>query len=191
MVEVLRTHDFLPLASPSFDFDPDDWLACDYDVDCPVYLFVHPAYGRTPSRWSLAWPVGAGNVRTRKMTAWRHVQLESLADPLASEVEMHYGYFGAITKTAGPEVVAARRYELGMTNLAQRREIERLAKMTPVLEEVEGWSCQDWVEDLLQRMVATGLVSGVMCHDAIAQAHSAGKSALSVHCVGADSCFEA
>ena len=169
MVEVMRAHDLLALSSMS-STDPDDWLARDYDVECPVYLFVHPAHGRTPSRWSLAWPVGAGNVRTRKMTAWRHVQLESLADPLASEVEMHYGYFGALTKTAGPELVAASRYRLGVTSLEHRREIERLARLVPVLDEEEGWTSEDWVKDLLDRMVAAGVVPAAACREAVLQA---------------------
>ncbi|RPD75937.1 hypothetical protein L226DRAFT_392867 [Lentinus tigrinus ALCF2SS1-7] len=178
MVEVLRAPDLLALSTSSAD--PDDWLAHDYDVDAPVYLLVYPAagHGQTgghhlPARWAIAWPVGQHGVLTeRNMTGWRHVQLEGLADPLGAEVEMHYGYFGALTKTAGPELVTARRVKLGVTNLAHRREIERLARMVPVREEDEGWSCQDWVKDLLERMVAAEIVSAAACHEAISQAHA-------------------
>ncbi|KAI0719759.1 hypothetical protein C8T65DRAFT_562059, partial [Cerioporus squamosus] len=165
MVEVLRAHDLLALSTSSTD--PDDWLAHDYDVDSPVYLLVYPAHARVPCRWGIAWPVGQGT-STRPSpaltsAAWRHVQLESLADPLGAEVEMHYGYYGALTKTAGPEFATARWFELGTMDLARRREIESLARMTPVLDEEDGWGCQDWVKDLLERMVAAGVVSAAAC----------------------------
>lgn len=177
MVEVMRANDILAVSSMSSS-DPDDWLARDFDVECPVYLLVHPASftsstaSRSRCRWSVAWPVGAGSVNERKLTAWRHIQLEACADTFSAEGEMHYGYFGAITKSAGPEVVAASRYELGKTNLANRREIERLARETPVLdaEENDGWSCQDWVKDLIERMVAAGIVSAAICNGAVSRA---------------------
>ncbi|KAI0747122.1 hypothetical protein C8Q80DRAFT_1104953 [Daedaleopsis nitida] len=173
MVEVMRAHDLLALSSPSTP-DPDDWLAHDDDVECSIYLFVHPAHDRTPTRWSVAWPVGILSLASPGMTAWRHVQLESLGDDLGAEDETHYGYFGAITKSAGPDDGAARRYELGRTNLAHRRDIERLARTVPVLVEIEGWSCQDWVKELLEKMVAADVVSASACNHAMSQAQNGG-----------------
>ena len=41
MVEVLRTQDILGLSSTGYA-DPDDWLARDSDVECPIYLVVYP-----------------------------------------------------------------------------------------------------------------------------------------------------
>ena len=168
MVEVLRAHDLLALSTSLTD--PDDWLAHDYDVDSPIYLIVYPAHARIPARWGLAWPVGQHPPRSSSTSTWRHVQLEGLADPLGAEVEMHYGYFGALTKTAGPELVAASRYRLGVTSLEHRREIERLARLVPVLDEEEGWTSEDWVKDLLDRMVAAGVVPAAACHEAVLQA---------------------
>ncbi|RDX52453.1 hypothetical protein OH76DRAFT_1400238 [Lentinus brumalis] len=167
MVEVLRAHDLPNLSSSSTD--PDDWLAHDYDVDSPVYLLVYPAHQRVVCRWGIAWPVG-GEATSTSTAAWRHVQLESLADPLGGEVEMHYGYYGALTKTAGPEFATARWIALGTMNLAHRREIESLAKTTPVREDEDGWGCEDWVKDLLERMIAAGVVSATTCHDAVSRA---------------------
>ena len=98
---------------------------------------------------------------------------------------MHYGYFGALTKTAGPELVAASRYRLGVTSLEHRREIERLARLVPVLDEEEGWTSEDWVKDLLDRMVAAGVVPAVACHEAVLQAE---REHAQAHVHGASFC---
>lgn len=183
MVEVLRTQDILGLSSTGYA-DPDDWLARDSDVECPIYLVVYPGPSHTDhahERWSVAWPVSSA---ARGTAAWRHVQLEAYDDPLASEFSAQYAYFGAITKSVGPEIAAARGFALGPTRLVHRREVERLARETPVCAEEEGWTCQDWVRDLLARMAAAGVVSTRACEDAVAKA-SGGECAL---CCGCRSC---
>ena len=196
MVEVLRTQDILPLASPSFDFDPDDWLARDADIERPVYLVVYPATSNSgtsadhphthtsapaPARWSIAWPMSTG---AASGAAWRHVQLEPYYDPLEASLDAQYAYFGAITKSAGPEIAAARGFALGTTRLAHRRAIERLARETPVPlagaeeekeeEQREEGTCQwgphDWVRDLLARMAAAGIVARSVCEEVVAKA---------------------
>ena len=165
MVEVLRTQDIPALSSTPY-LDPDDWLARDADVERPIYLVVSPdpnGAGHAQSRWGLAWPLAGG--------AWRHVQLEAAYDPLA-EFDAPYAYFGAITKSAGPEIAAARGFALGTTRLAQRRAIERLARETPVGAAGEdGRSChRNWIRALLARIATEGIVASRTCEEAVAKA---------------------
>ncbi|KAI0674616.1 hypothetical protein C8Q78DRAFT_606827 [Trametes maxima] len=54
---------------------PDDWLACDRDVETSIFLLVEPARC-CGSRWSLVWRVGGST--ESEMTAWRSHPLQSI-----------------------------------------------------------------------------------------------------------------
>ncbi|KAI8986623.1 hypothetical protein BD414DRAFT_486593 [Trametes punicea] len=160
-VEVLGVQDqfSLPLTSTT-----DDWLARDYDVDAPVYLFVYPSHTSIDphrSRWSIAWPVGG---RTEaEMVAWRHIHADAYENETGLETDPpRYVYGGAITKTAGPGTMMAKRYLLATMSLAMRRKVEEIAAATPVVS-VEGWEPSDedgqtWIRNLLDRMVACAMI---------------------------------
>ncbi|KAH9930516.1 uncharacterized protein BXZ73DRAFT_101886 [Epithele typhae] len=155
---------------------PDDWLARDSDVEQPLYLVVYPApatssathYHAADARWSLAWPVAAFTPSaSAPPAAWRHIQLEAAYDPLAPD--------------AGPEIAAAKGFALGMTRIATRRALERVARDTPVRapgedeaqqqqDQGQEWSCQEWVREVLARAVGAGLLARGVCEEAVERA---------------------
>ncbi|KAH9887275.1 hypothetical protein C8Q73DRAFT_657105 [Cubamyces lactineus] len=156
----------------------DDWLARDYDVEAPVYLFVYPSHTSTDprrSRWSITWPVGGLTKAT--MTAWRHIHADAYDNEAGLETDPpRYVYGGAITKTAGPGTLLAKRFLLATMSLPMRRKIEELAAETPVTL-VEGAYPEDdledgqgWIKELLDRMVAFGAISSQARNHAIQQA---------------------
>ncbi|KAI0360374.1 hypothetical protein OH77DRAFT_1418275 [Trametes cingulata] len=176
MVEVLRAQDqfHLPLTSTT-----DDWLARDYDVDVPVYLFVYPSHTTVDphhARWSIAWPVGG---RTEsEMVAWRHVHADAYDNEAGLETDPpRYVYGGAITKTAGPGTVLAKRFPLAVLNLAMRKRIEELAAETPLAPMVDLYPSdadgQAWIVNLLDKMVASKVISGATRDQVIQQASNA------------------
>ncbi|KAI0674617.1 hypothetical protein C8Q78DRAFT_1015785 [Trametes maxima] len=176
MVKVLIAQDHLTLSLPGTS---DDWLARDYDVDAPVYLFVYPSHTSTDphrSRWSITWPVG-GHVETQ-MVAWRHVHADVYENESGLETDPpRYVYGGAITKTAGPGTVLAKRFLLGVMSLAMRKRIEELAAETPLVPVAE-WQptdtdAQGWIRGLLERMVASAVISGATRERVIQQASNA------------------
>ncbi|KAL7283975.1 hypothetical protein ACG7TL_001247 [Trametes sanguinea] len=178
-VELLAIQDSDKLCLP-LTGTTDDWLACDHDVDSPVYLFVYPSHTSVDphrSRWSIAWPVGG---RTEaEMVAWRHVHADAYDNEAGLETDPpRYVYGGAITKTAGPGTMLAKRYLLERMSLPMRKKIEELAAETPLLC-AEGWipddeDGQSWIQELLCRMVACGMISATT-RDRVVQDASNGK----------------
>lgn len=144
---------------------PDEWLGHDYDVETPVYLLVYPSsssYGfPASSPWSIAWPVGGAT--EQRMTAWRHLQVDACTYLVGdSDDPPCYGYQGPFTKTAGAS--SARRLFLLNATLDTRQAIEHLANRTcsgseygPAAAVQDG--SKEWVKEVLDSMVASGLVS--------------------------------
>ena len=164
MLEVARTLDVsLPLTTSS----PDDWLARDHDVDSHVYLILHrPLSSNAPYHWGLTWAVGG--VAPNEAAAWRTVQLETLADPLGTELEPHYVYLGAITRTVAPGTLSARLFDLGVLSLAQRRVVEQVAQTT----ETDSRDSREWVIELLRRLVSSGVLSKARCEVVLSKIES-------------------
>ncbi|KAI0634764.1 hypothetical protein C8Q77DRAFT_1156158 [Trametes polyzona] len=174
MVEVLRVQDHTTFP-PTLPGTTDDWLARDHDVDAPVFLFVYPSHASTDprrARWSIAWPVGGRTLA--QMTAWRHVHADAYENEAGLETDPpRYVYAGAITKTAGPGTVRAKRFLLATLGLRMRRKIEELAAETPlaVADGEEGDADgQGWIRELLRRMVVSGVISETAHARAIQQA---------------------
>ncbi|KAI0777388.1 hypothetical protein BD413DRAFT_466871 [Trametes elegans] len=177
MVEVLRFQDHnQPTGLPPLTDTFDDWLARDHDVPAPVFLFVYPSHASTDphrARWSVAWPVGG--LTPAQMLAWRHVHADAYENEAGLETDPpRFVFAGAVTKTAGPGTVRAKRFLLGHLCLADRRKIESLAGETPVMpldearpDDLDG---QGWIRDLLDRMVAAGIVSSEAREHAVQQA---------------------
>lgn len=180
MVEVLQVQDHLNAQTPFSGTTTDDWLAHDHDVPAPVYLFAYPSHTSTDphrSRWDIAWPVGGPTVS--QMVAWRHIHLDSYENESGLETDPpRYVYGGAITKTAGPGTVLAKRFLLAVVDLPARQQIEALAAETP-LERLDAADmdmhdahAQGWIRELLDRMVQSAVISGATRDSAIEQASS-------------------
>lgn len=128
----------------------------DRDEDAEVFLAVYkpvvPTMTPRDLHWSLAWPISG-------TAAWRqiHVVTESMSD--GPPPQPRYVYWGAMTKSAGPVDSVATRQSVGVFSLADRLRIEGLARDTPVMVPDGTWNCQDWLLDLLQRIVSAGLIS--------------------------------
>ncbi|TBU57461.1 hypothetical protein BD310DRAFT_929422 [Dichomitus squalens] len=145
-----------------------DWLARDHNVDSHVYLILHrPLGSNAPYRWGITWAVGG--LATNEVPAWRTVQLETLADPYGGELEPHYVYLGAITRTVAPSTLSTRLYDLGMLSLAQRRVVEQVAQDV----EVDGRDSQSWVTELLKRLTSLGVLSKDRCEGVLSRIVSA------------------
>ncbi|KAI0336643.1 hypothetical protein GY45DRAFT_1315231 [Cubamyces sp. BRFM 1775] len=177
-IEVLGAKDQLSLALAGST--NDDWLARDYDVDAPVYLFVYPSHASTDphrSRWSIAWPVGG--LTEASMTAWRHIHADAYDNEAGLETDPpRYVYGGAITKTAGPGTLMAKRFMLATMSLPMRRRIEELAAETPLTSiasypEDDSEDGQGWIKELLNRMVASGVISSATRDHVIQDASAA------------------
>lgn len=182
MVEVLTFHD-----RPTFSLagSTDDWLAHDHDVAAPVFLFAYPSHTSIDphrSRWSIAWPVGGPTLA--QMVAWRHVHADAYDNEAGLETDPpRYVYAGAITKTAGPGTVLAKRFLLDHLDLSMRKRIEELAAETP-LSLLEGESSandtdgQGWIKALLDRMVSSAIIPSTTRDRVVEQASSGTLSAL-------------
>ncbi|KAI0371358.1 hypothetical protein BV20DRAFT_200706 [Pilatotrama ljubarskyi] len=177
MVEVLRAQDQFHL--PKLTTTTDDWLARDHDIEVPVYLFVYPSHTTVDphhARWSISWPVGGRSAS--EMVAWRHVHADAYDNEAGLETDPpRYVYGGAITKTAGPGTVLAKRFLLAVMSLAMRKRIEELAAETPLALMEESYPSdadgQAWIVNLLDRMVASELISSAARDHIIQQASTA------------------
>ncbi|KAH9849050.1 hypothetical protein C2E23DRAFT_407906 [Lenzites betulinus] len=138
---------------------PDEWLGRDHDVETIVYLFVQrsPTSNPRDSKWSIAWPVGG--LTDHQMTAWRHIQLEVCPFLVDLEEPARYDYHGPITKTGF--TLPVKRFMLVNTTLATRKRIERLACDTGAMlacSERAPQNGQEWIKQLMDSMVAVGLM---------------------------------
>ena len=140
-------------------------LAPDANSKTHVYLLVFPSEDDEPHywHWSLAWQVGGGRGQPK---AWRHIHVQIHRVPvfpgpgLPPMEEKRYVYWGGLTKPEGALTASARKISLGKMTLAMRVRIEELAMGVPVMRlgTFVSWNCQDWMRDLVARMVAERLV---------------------------------
>lgn len=136
-----------------------DWLHKDSEGDVEVFFAVYNPppllQGHTPRdlHWSIAWQI-------RDTGAWRQVHVVEEKIEVAREQRplQLYVYWGPLTKSSGPTDGVAKRYSLGVFPLAQRLQIEELARQVPVMVPDGTWNCQDWILDLLSRMVSEGIL---------------------------------
>lgn len=135
----------------------DCWPAyLDRDENLEVFFAVYkpslPPSSIRDLRWSICWKI-QGHL------SWRHIQAVQEQSLLGLPPQPRYVYWGALTKSAGPADAAALRHSIGVYSLADRRRLEQLALEIPVMAPGGTWNCQDWLQDLLQRMVSAGLLS--------------------------------
>ncbi len=135
----------------------DCWDAyTDRDENLEVFFSVYkpplPSSSARDLRWALTWKI-------QSHLSWRHIQAVHEQSLTGLPPQPRFVYWGAVTKSAGPADAAALRHSLGVYSLAERQRIEQLALEIPVMAPDATWNCQDWLQDLLRRMVSAGLLS--------------------------------
>lgn len=135
----------------------DYWPAySDRDENLEVFFAIYkpplPSSSVRDLRWSICWKI-------QNHLSWRHIQAVQEQSLLGLPPQPRYVYWGALTKSAGPADASALRHLMGVYSLADRRRLEQLALEIPVMAPGGTWNCQDWLQELLNRMVAAGLLS--------------------------------
>ncbi|KAI9062167.1 hypothetical protein FKP32DRAFT_1759081 [Trametes sanguinea] len=150
-----------------------DWAHKDPDADLPVYLVVNAP--SDPKRfdprglhWSLSWEVDPG--------FWRQVNVLEHRRPDQPAPNPRYVYWEALTKSAGPEMDDAVKIEVAVLSLPERQRVEQLAFQVPVPYPHGRWNCQDWLIDLLGRMVEENLITQERMTEALQKARNAYRS---------------
>lgn len=187
MLEVMPDQGRLGLiGTPQQPVDSLRIMAPDSDSKTHVYLLVFASPDADPRdwHWSISWQVGLSG---SDLKAWRHVHIQVHNVVLATVAEARYIFWGAMTKAEGALTAGARKFSLGKMSLGMRQEIERMALGVPVMRMDRGarraWNCQDWVKDLVGRIIAAGLVSQRTWEAAVADAYLRAWSGLLVfHC---------
>ncbi|OSD02661.1 hypothetical protein PYCCODRAFT_1435313 [Trametes coccinea BRFM310] len=147
-----------------------DWAHKDPNKDLPVYLIVNAP--SDPKRfdprglhWSLSWEVDPG--------FWRQVNILEHRRPDQPAPNPRYVYWEALTKSAGPEMDDSKKIQVAVLSLAARQRIEQLALEVPVLYPNGRWNCQDWLIDLLSRMVKDKLITDEQMNQGLREARTA------------------
>ncbi|KAG7451991.1 uncharacterized protein BT62DRAFT_959948 [Guyanagaster necrorhizus] len=129
----------------------------DPDTEVPIHIMVTRISGFTDLRdlhWKLVWAVKT--VEKDKDVQIFHRRLE-----VVQEIGFnHLTNWGAVTQV---ETTSSKRFNprkvITTMNLAQRKELEKIAARVRVEEPDGVWNCQDWIVTVLQQAEQAGLIT--------------------------------
>ena len=137
----------------------------DQEVITPVHLRVLRA--ADANHWWLDWPVGVRHNyhRARRGDAVKRLQV------VQERGHAHLTNWGALTVIASERsTCAGYAFLLGDLTLAQRRKLEGIAAVEPVLAPDGEWNCQDWVVSVIRKAAHAGIMDNGIVDDAIEEA---------------------
>ncbi|KAL1746300.1 hypothetical protein HDZ31DRAFT_34531 [Schizophyllum fasciatum] len=137
----------------------------DQDVVTPVHLRIARAAGA--NHWWLDWPIGVRHHhhRTRRDDAVTRLQA------VQERNHAHLTNWGPLTVIASERSTCAGcAFPLGELTLAQRRKLECIAGVEPVMPPDGEWNCQDWVMSVLRKATHVGVMDVETVNGAVEEA---------------------
>ncbi|KAI0315312.1 hypothetical protein OF83DRAFT_1132613 [Amylostereum chailletii] len=139
----------------------------DPDKALSVYLCVHPAEGfainltQRDLHWSIGWHIMdeiQPGPQPMLRQVWRQIHVVTHNRDYDPPPQPRLVFWGTITSIVGQRTTNAEHLELGIMTLQTRSQIEALALQVPVMAPDGTWNCQDFLKDLLQKMVEAGII---------------------------------